>query len=56
MIQKPVIGIGICGGLFSVCTLMNAATVMQAIGGIAAGSTAILIFIHTVWKLWRGKQ
>lgn len=55
MIQKPILGIGVSCGLFSVCTLMQAATVMQALGGIAAGTTALLILARTVWQMWRGK-
>lgn len=56
MIQKPILGLGLSCGLFSVCTLMQAASVMQALGAIAAGATAVMICIHTAIKLWRGKQ
>lgn len=55
MIQKPIVGLGVCGGLFSVCTLIEAANVMQALGGIAAGTTAIIILIYTIRDKWRGK-
>ncbi len=48
--------LGACGGLFTFCTISNVASVMQALGLIAAGLTAILVLIHRVYVIWKGKQ
>lgn len=48
--------LGICTGLFTYCTLANVASIMQTLGMIAAGATAIVVFLHRVYVIWKGSQ
>lgn len=54
-IQESVPKILACGGIFTYCKLADIATITQQIGMICAGITAVIVLVHTVWKIWKGK-
>jgi hypothetical protein len=54
IIREDVPVLGACDGLFTFCTLANIASVMQALGVIAAATTAIVVLMHRLYAIWRG--
>lgn len=53
MVKEDMPILGACGGLVTFCTIANVASIMQALGIIAAGLTAIIVLIHRIYVVWK---